>query len=114
MHNSLFFEVLGASQSKTILFLHGGGSSGWSWKPIAEQLANKYLCVIPDLPQHGKSKLIEPFSIPFVADCLTEIVDSLNNGEQWTLVGLSEGAQIGVKLLAKHSEKFQFAILSEQ
>ena len=112
MHNSLFFDVIGSSQSKTILFLHGGGSSGWSWKPIAEQLANNYRCVIADLPQHGKSQHIEPFSIPYASDCLAEIVDSLNNGEQWTLVGLSEGAQIGVELLTKHPEKFQFAILS--
>lgn len=112
MLTSLFFEEYGSEQSKSILFLHGGGASGWSWRPIAEKLSDKYHCVIPDLPQHGKSQHIEPFNISFAVESLMEVVDSLGTTDHWTMVGLSEGAQIGVEILAKFPEKFKFSILS--
>ncbi|WNS44880.1 alpha/beta hydrolase [Paenibacillus sp. MMS20-IR301] len=37
-----------------LLFLHGGGVSGWMWEKQVQYFSSSY-CVVPDLPGHGRS-----------------------------------------------------------
>lgn len=53
----LHFHDLGSAE-QTLIFLHGGGpgSSGWSdFGPVAVALADRFRCLVVDLPQYGLS-----------------------------------------------------------
>ena len=52
---SMSYEIYGPEKAPTILFLHGGGISGWMWHNQVEALSADYRCIVPDLPEHGKS-----------------------------------------------------------
>ena len=51
---SLFLRESGPVSAPTIVFLHGGGVSGWSWQSQIEAFPDYHL-LVPDLPEHGRS-----------------------------------------------------------
>lgn len=108
----LAFTALGDENEKTILFLHGGGAAGWTWLPAAECLKDRFHCLIPDLPQHGQSAGIGPFTMESAADLTAELIRVQAKGGKAIILGLSEGAQVGVLLLQRHPELVERAILS--
>lgn len=107
----LYLTQTGDFQKSKIIFLHGGGSSSWMWRPVTALLP-QYHCIAVDLPQHGKSKDIGPFSIPYAAEKVAELVDFLSPDEPVHLAGLSEGAQVAVQMLATHPELLKSAFIS--
>ena len=46
----LFVRESGPVGAPSIVFLHGGRLSGWSWEPVVERIQG-YHCLVPDLPQ---------------------------------------------------------------
>jgi pimeloyl-ACP methyl ester carboxylesterase len=94
-----------------LVFLHGGGSSGWMWQPVVERLKDFY-CVVVDLPEHGKSASIKPFSMRNAANHVAEVIRRSTPEGKAVVIGLSEGAQVGVELLAQSPEVVLSAILS--
>ena len=112
MTTKLAFETFGQKNLPAIVFLHGGGSSSWSWHPVVELLKMDYFCLVPDLPQHGGSTQVKPFSIERAADEVTALIRSEVPARKATIVGLSEGAQVGVSLLARAPDQVESAILS--
>ncbi len=107
---SLYLHESGDTNAPAILFLHGGGASGWTWEPVTERLPS-YHCLVPDLPAHGKS-LEEKFTIQGTVDQLAELVEEKAAGKEVSLVGLSLGAQLGLSMLALFPQRFNAAILS--
>ena len=63
---SLFIRESGPVSAPTIVFLHGGGVSGWSWQPQIEAFPDYHL-LVPDLPEHGRSLAEAPFTFPDAA-----------------------------------------------
>ena len=57
----------GPASAPTIVFLHGGGGGGWMWQPQLDGLPD-YHCLVPDLPEHGKSMAVKPLTIQGAAD----------------------------------------------
>ncbi len=102
----------GPASVPTICFLHGGGVSGWMWHPQVEALQGTYHCLVPDLPEHGLSAAIQPFTIEDAAHRVTELIRERGHGGRAHVIGLSEGAQIGVQLLASAPEVVDHAIIS--
>lgn len=102
----------GPDDAPTICFLHGGGISGWMWRPQIEALQDTYHCLIPDLPEHGLSAAVQPFTIPDAASRIAELIRERGHGGHAHVVGLSEGAQIGVQLLGSVPEIIDHAIIS--
>ena len=106
----LFVRESGPVGAPTIVFLHGGRMSGWSWEPVVERM-QRYHCLVPDLPQYGKSsgrdhsRSTEPptrwqnSSAPGCARGRAHVV------------GFSLGAQVGVQLLATEPELVDRAVL---
>jgi pimeloyl-ACP methyl ester carboxylesterase len=86
----------------TICFLHGGGVSGWMWRPQVEALQDSYHCLIPDLPEHGKS----------AARRIAELIRERAHGACAHVIGLSEGAQVTVQILGCAPEVVDHAIIS--
>ncbi len=107
---SLYVREYGPSDAPAILFLHGGGASGWMWEPVVQRLPG-YHCLVPDLPSHGKSQ-DSSFSVQQALDQLDTLLEQKAAGQEVSLVGLSLGAQVGLSMLAEHPQRFETAILS--
>jgi len=110
-HGSLAFQTFGPANAPTIVFLHGGGVGGWMWQSVIERLP-EYRCLAPDLPEHGGSHEISPFSMELAAQKVAELIREQTNGGAAHVVGLSEGAQVAVALLATAPETVEKAIVS--
>lgn len=108
----LYTYTTGNQTGPTIVFLHGGGGGGWMWRPQIEALKDTYHILAPDLPEHGKSAGIKPFSISGSVECLQELIRTQAHGGKAHVVGLSEGAQILVALLASSPDLVDHAVVS--
>jgi pimeloyl-ACP methyl ester carboxylesterase len=108
---SLYIHENGDNSLPTILFIHGGGGAGWMWTPQLKEL-NEFHCLVPDLPEQGQSAEEKPFSIAHSADLLADLIRSRAHQSKAVVVGLSEGAQVALALLARSPELVERAILS--
>jgi pimeloyl-ACP methyl ester carboxylesterase len=102
----------GPISAPTICFLHGGGISGWMWRPQVEALQDTYHCLVPDLPEHGLSAATRPFSIADAARRTVELIRERAHGGRAHVIGLSEGAQVAVQLLGSAAVIVDHAIIS--
>ena len=82
------------------------------WQPQVDALKNDYHLLAPDLPEHGRSVGIKPFSIAGSVTQVAELIRTQARGGKAHVVGLSEGAQIGVALLAESPELVDHAVIS--
>ncbi len=111
MSTKLVYQSSNEANEKTILFLHGGGVAGWTWDPVVARLPD-FHCLVPDLPEHGRSMDIRPFSMQLAADQAAELVREKAHGGKAVVVGLSEGAQTTVQMLATCPEVIERAVVS--
>jgi pimeloyl-ACP methyl ester carboxylesterase len=107
----LYIHETGRASAPTIVFLHGGGGGGWMWQPQIDALPD-YHCLAPDLPEHGGSADEKPFTIAGSAALVAELIRTRAHGGKAHVVGLSEGAQIIVALLAATPEVVDHAVIS--
>jgi len=108
----LHIAEYGPAEAPSILFLHGGGVGGWSWQPQIEAFQGDYHLLVPDLPEHGQSLDVAPFSITDAAARMAELIHKRAHGCHAHLVGLSLGSQVGVALLAVAGRLVDRALLS--
>ncbi|HHV64881.1 MAG TPA: alpha/beta hydrolase [Peptococcaceae bacterium] len=108
---AIHFEEYGNKTAPTIVFLHGGGISGWVWSKQIEYFKD-YHCLIPDLPEHGKRKNEGEFSIKKSASLLAELIEKRANGGKAAIVGHSLGAKITVELLITRPELITSAVVA--
>src|ERR1700751_4069593 len=106
----LLVRESGPTGAPTIVFLHGGTMSGWCWQPVVERM-QQYRCLVPDLPQFGKSFQQGPFEMGRSADAMAELIRSRVSAGRAHVVGFSLGAQVGVQLLASNSRLVDLAVL---
>jgi pimeloyl-ACP methyl ester carboxylesterase len=69
-------------------------------------------CLVPDLPEHGRSREVKPFTIAGGAELIADLIRTRAHGGRAHVVGLSEGAQVAVALLATAPERVDHAIIS--
>lgn len=107
----LYCKETGKENPETIVFLHGGALAGWMWE---KQLGafNDYHCLVPDLPEHGKSSEVKPFTIEKAASQVLDLIRSRAHGGKAHLVGISLGAQIIVEMLSKSPELIDHVLIS--
>lgn len=108
----LFTLESGSAQNPAIVFLHGGGGGGWMWQPQLDSLSDAFHCLAPDLPEHGRSMDVKPFSILGSAEQVAELIRTRAPGGKAHVIGLSEGAQITVALLSRFAERVDRAVIS--
>lgn len=99
------------TQMPTIILLHGGGLSFWSWRRIVEQLQSEFHVVTPIIDGHGEDGDEEFISIQDSAGKLIEYIDTNCNGRVFAIGGLSIGAQIIIEVLSQRANIAEYAIL---
>lgn len=107
----MHIQEIGAKNGPTIVFLHGGGMSGWMWKKQLEYF-NDYHCIVLDLPEHGKSSNDGPFSISDCARRIADLIESKAHGKKAHVIGHSLGARILVELLTTRPNVIDHAVIA--
>lgn len=102
----------GREDAPTIVLLHGGGGAGWMWRPQVEALSSEYRLIVPDLPEQGESTDAGPFSMKSAAAQVAALIRERVPAGLAHVVGLSEGAQVALQLLADAPEVVDHAVLS--
>ncbi|AIY00721.1 hypothetical protein ART_1122 [Arthrobacter sp. PAMC 25486] len=101
-------DITGSGQP--ILFLHGGGVSGWMWRPVLRHLAGAFRAIVPDLPGHGQSRGMDYVShdetVAQLAGLIREVAPSGVG-----LIGFSLGAQLAMRLASEHPELVRGAVI---
>jgi pimeloyl-ACP methyl ester carboxylesterase len=97
---ALYVDEHGPADAPTIVFLHGGGGAGWMWTPQVEALSSEFHLLVPDLPEQGRSTDGGQFTMASAAAQVADLVRTRAHGGRAHVVGLSEGAQVAVQLLA--------------
>lgn len=108
----MYVQASGPANAPAIVFLHGGGISGWMWEPQVEALRDHFHCLVPDLPEHGRSAGTGPLTLADSATRVAEVIRQRAVGGRAHLVGLSLGAQLAAHLLAVAPELVDHAVLS--
>ncbi|KAI0114619.1 alpha/beta-hydrolase [Hypoxylon sp. NC0597] len=110
-NEGLFFNSLNPLAPITVVMLHVLMSSHLEWAHCWPQLSEYHL-LIPDLPQHSRSRHVGPFSFAFAADLIAEMIrDNAHDGRAH-LVGLSTGGFIAMELIRRHPDLVLSAFIS--
>jgi pimeloyl-ACP methyl ester carboxylesterase len=87
-------------EGKTLVFLHGFLESSTMWEYLPLEGLNAH-CLLIDLPGHGQSPLNDSAEIPsirFMADEVLRVLQT-EKVEEFTLIGHSLGAYVGLELM---------------
>lgn len=99
-----------SGEGRSVLFLHGGGVSGWMWKPVLTALDGGVRAIVPDLPGHGRSA-DEPYvSHDHAIALLTDLIEQTAPAGL-TVVGFSLGAQLAIRLASTPGVPIEAAVI---
>ena len=106
-------NVKTVGEGKTILILHGWGSSQKSWEKVQNNLANRgYKVVVPDMPGFGGSDSPPvPWSGKDYLDWLLEFIKVAKLGSPLIIIGHSFGGGLAMKLAIDHPEIIEKLVL---
>ena len=76
-----------------VMLIHGYTESKEVWFPMAEKLGEKYTVIMPDLPGHGNSEVIENLSMEIIAKLMDVLADK-RQLERFTMIGHSMGGYV--------------------
>lgn len=94
------FHIETTGQGEHVILVHGWGMHAGFWREFADLLSQDYKLSCIDLPGHGRSDMIDPFSLSSLAQLL---VDEIPGNAHW--IGWSLGASIVLQLAADHPER---------
>ncbi len=108
---NLYNKETHPENKETILFIHGYNMAGWMWDEQVKAFSD-YHCLVPDLPEHGNSSDVEPFTIDGAAQILIDLIlDKAQSGKAH-LVGMSLGAQVVLQILSTAPEVADHTLIS--
>ncbi|MNH91174.1 2-succinyl-6-hydroxy-2,4-cyclohexadiene-1-carboxylate synthase [compost metagenome] len=107
----LYYKEYGDSNLPLIVFIHGGGVSGWMWD---QQVAyfSSYHCLVPDLPEQGKSGNEPLFTIDLSAEQIIELIEQKRKGQPVIAVGFSLGAQVLISIISMRPHLINYAMIN--
>ena len=104
------YKEYGKGNQISIVLLHGGGLSWWSYREAAELLQDDYHVILPILDGHAGSDR----SFTTIEDNAAEIIDFIRSdlgGSVYLLGGLSLGAQVALEMLSQQGDICEYAII---
>lgn len=87
-NKKLSFAIHGSGPA--VMLVHGYTESKEIWYRMAEKLGDRYTVIMPDLPGHGNSDMIENLSMEIIAKLFDVLADTLQL-ERFTMIGHSMG-----------------------
>ncbi len=107
----MIFKETPNKYQPTIILLHGGGLSFWSWQSVLEELRADFHVVTPIIDGHGENGDETFISIEDSAGKLIDYIDTKCNGKVFAMGGLSIGAQIVAEVLSRRASIAEYAIM---
>lgn len=108
---TLRYKQYGDTNAPLMLFLHGGGVSGWMWDKQVEYFS-QYHCIVPDLPGHGASYDDSSFSIQHTAEQLIKLLEAVAQDKTIIAIGFSLGAQILAQIVSSKPQLIDYAMIN--
>lgn len=87
----LSYTSFNPSASTTVLLIHGACATGQTWDLVVPHLVESYHVLVPDLPGHGASRDVTPFSVVYAARLLEKLMRQQARGGKAHVVGHSLG-----------------------
>jgi len=104
--------TLGASFSPSIILLHGFLGSSNDWMEFAAQLSDHFVCVMPDLPGHGRSLSSDSSDYTFMEMAQSIVaVAEMQGLEKPALLGYSMGGRVALYTALQFPDLFSGLIL---
>src|SRR3954451_8074292 len=98
-----------------MVFAHGAGVNGDLWRKVAPQLADRYRCIVPDLPLGGHSlplpETVDDCSLFGQANILADFFEALDLRDV-TLVGNDTGGAISQAVVTSRPERIGRLVLT--
>ena len=98
-------EVYG--QGEPVVMLHGWAMHSGVWRIFAKQLAVERQVTCLDLPGHGRSEIVQPYTLELLVDKLALALPECS----CHLVGWSLGGVIALRLAEKYPHKVKSLVL---
>ena len=97
-------KVTELGRGPAIVMVHGIGSGRLQWMPTARKLIGNHHVVLVDLPGHGDSPMLDPFSFNAAAAALSEVI-AHQKAESTIVVGQGVGGTIALLAVSQHPER---------
>ena len=107
----MIVKEIGNKEGPTMILLHGGGLSYWSWQSIVKQLQTDFHIVTPIIDGHGEDGEEKFTSISDSAVKLIHYIDRQYDGKVFAIGGLSIGAQIVTEVLSLRENIAEYALI---
>ena len=104
------FREYGAENKDTVILLHGGGLSWWTYRDAAELLRGEYRVILPILDGHAGSDR-HFTTIEDNASGIISFIDERFGGSVPFIGGLSLGGQVLVEMLSKRGDICRHALI---
>jgi len=98
-------EVYG--RGEPVVMLHGWAMHSGVWRIFAKQLAAERQVICLDLPGHGRSEIVQPYTLELLVDSLALALPE----RPCHLVGWSLGGTIALRLAEKYPHKVKSLVL---
>ncbi|MFM8340881.1 MAG: pimeloyl-ACP methyl ester esterase BioH [Methylomonas sp.] len=99
--SNIHYQVFG--QGQPLVMIHGWAMHSGIWQSFAEQLAEHCQVICVDLPGHGLSESIEPFSLQNISDSLIQGLPV----QRFSVLGWSLGATVAIDMAGRYPERVQ-------
>jgi pimeloyl-ACP methyl ester carboxylesterase len=106
----MYYKQIGDENGPLFVFIHGAHTNHESMGKIANRFT-EYNCIVPDLPEHGKSTEGGVFSIKDSIEFINELIEKKRFDKEVIILGLSLGAIIVRRYLVEYPDKVDLAIL---
>lgn len=93
-----------------IVLVHGLGGSGMQWMPTVRRLMTNHRVVMVDLPGHGDSPMLDPFSIETAAESIDQVL-AQQKPPGAVVVGHGVGGLVAMTLMQRHPEHVRGLVL---
>jgi pimeloyl-ACP methyl ester carboxylesterase len=105
-------KTLELGNGPTIVFVHDLGARGTAWLPVAKKLLGAHKTVLVDLPGHGDSPMMTPFSLPAAAEALDQVL-ARQEAKRTVVVGHGVGGLVALYEAKAHPERIKGLVLIE-
>ncbi|KAM0549550.1 hypothetical protein ACHAPJ_009366 [Fusarium lateritium] len=107
----LYFRSYNDPSPSTIVLIHGLFSCHLEWEHVIPYLSDYHL-IVPDLPQHSKSRELGPFSLELGADKVADLIQKHAHNGQAHVVGLSLGGFTTMEIIRRHPQLVKSAFIT--